>query len=1205
MVIKIFTVLFILCALTGAAMADEIRGPVFPAYFDGSSYTITGNDAPSLLKPGETIRIDTSDGYNIDPEHFYYVGINNGKTIPYLGSEYYVESMENEAILKQKVWEKDGMAIEAGRPKALSRGYSVLVNDHSEERNQIDLILKKDGEIVDQQVMDIGCQVNFTTEYANEEVVLFSGSFTGFFEDGESNSIRISNAKLWNMTTIKDGYSPDGISIIKLKDVDEDGDIDIVGEIREGKSIDLNNNTVVPIFGKGFFIRTGSFYDMFYEELENYDLLAENTEYKIFRTDGYKDIGDIDTFLKNPPPSIIGVGPGVTINTTSYLHEETPEFNMQYMLRGAHTFYTYIPAEGITLAVGKKDMNNYAGADELKVNVYSMDGDAAASMELADDGDITNSGVSKTEQSSSLRITDVEPGYYRVDMAAGSDLYISKLNVSSGKLVAKDSIFLISPGEVLAFSSHSMDVCFKTYHRGGLQTVSIIGPDCNRTVNVNTTARCFTVNLPYSDTPYSIRAPKGDIIISAAGYLAFTEGSLFDPTACEVLNLQRDVDWIRENNIEYIVIPASRKQKGFYIYKEVTSGYKEESASTPWNFERVDTFMFPGLFYFDFDKYHTYEYIKLDTTGPKVDGNNFSYTSLQVTTLNEQENMIYGSIALLGEPYSVLYIDDGKAILGKKTANEATETLSSSDSYNLGAGYSLVLNEIDIKGRQASLSLLKEGVKVHDFIGETGRQIYYNTSIDGKEVTILSSRIDSSVRSAQQSTVKLTDITFKNEKDCLILKDGKKIGDEFVLDLRDVNDDGNTDIEIRLQKGRSLYLKENRETPILGNFAAFEMDTKQKVKLIQNNTLQSSSQWTSNSDFVEEKEDMFLTWTYPSRNASFKFTKMGIGSLDITFEDEIRSAYLVVQQLSASPLHNITDAYETYRIYNISIVPDSINDGDIHFKVSNTWLDDKEIDISSLTVLRDDDAGWEILNADISTKNNGDVNIEAEIRNSSIIAIVGKKVNNTSQDTGVSKQAEQSLGKNTDNNNLHIPDTTIFAIVAIVSLMAAAYIIYGHSDRFKRGKDVSGSSKGIIENHRQILSFNHNIFSTLFVTMLLLFLMENLWTYTVSAYIDVKYIVYPTIISGLMDMLFYKEENENGHKFKVTDVILALMIAIIGIFMVGYKLSRATSIVNEVSILSGMFLLTVALIFYDLDPKGLIRSKGKEKEKKIKIRRDE
>ncbi|WP_367343832.1 S-layer protein domain-containing protein [Methanomethylovorans sp.] len=1200
---KIIIMIFILCALAGTTMAEEIRGPVFPAYFNGFSYNISGIDAPSLLKTGEVLKIDTSDGYNIGPKHFKYVGINNGKTVPYLGSEYFIESIDDVAILKQKIWEKDGLTIIEGRPKALSRGYSVLVSDHSKEKDQISLLLRKDGETIDKRVMDLGSQVNFTTEYAGNKIVLFSGSFMGFFDNGDANkAFRISDAKLWDMTVLKDGYSPDGVFVIKLKDVDGDGDIDIVGEIREGRSLDLNSNTVIPIFGNSFFIKTGTFYDSFYEGVEKYDLLAQNKQYKIFGTSGYEDIGDVNSFLQNPPASTIAVGPRVTINTTPYFQEDAPEIRMQYLLRGAHSFYTYIPAQGITLSIGKKDMNNYAGADELKVNICSMEGNVITSMELADDGDTDSSKVIGAEQTASIRIDDVEPGSYRIDLVAGNDLYISTLDISSGKLVAKDSVYLISPGELLATSKHSMDMCFKTYHNAGLQTISILGSDFNRTININATATCFSVNLPYSDTPYTVHIPKGNMIINTNGYLAFSEGSLFDPNACEVLNLQRDDDWIQKNDVDYIVVPASKKQKGFYVYKEVASEYKEESSPSPWTLDRVDTFMSPGMFYFDFDKYHTYEYISLDTTaGLNISEDNFSYTSLQIITLNDRQDITGRDIALLGEPYCVLYIDDEKAILGKRTANGVTTTLSDPDSYKLGAGYSLMLNGIDIKGGQVLISLMKDGVKVHDLIGKKGTYIYYNTSIEGKEVTMLSSRIDSYVRSAQQDTVKLTDLTFRNVKDYLVLENGQNIADEFVLYLKDVNDDDNIDIEIRLQKGRSLYLKENRKTPILGDFAAFEMDTKQKVKLIQNNTLQRSSQWTSGPGTVEEQEELFISWAYPSRNASVQFTKMSIENLELTFEDEIQSAYLVVRQLSPGPLHNITDTYETYRIYNISIVPDNIIEGKIHFKVSNKWLDDQEIDRSSLAVLRYDTIGWERSRAEISTKNNGDVNIGSEIRNSSTIAIVGKKVNNTFQDTGASRQ-EQSLEKNIDNNNLHISGTTTFAIVTIVSLMAITYMIYRQNDKSKRRKDVFEPSKRLLEEHRQILSFNHSVFSTLFVTMLLLFLMENLWVYTVSAYIDVKYIVYITIISGLIDILFYKEENENEHRFMSMDLILALTVAIIGVFMVGYKLSRATSIVSEVSILSGMLLLTVALTFYDLDLRDLIGPNRKEK--KRNMRRD-
>ena len=136
------------------------------------------------------------------------------------------------------------------------------------------------------------------------------------------------------------------------------------------------------------------------------------------------------------------------------------------------------------------------------------------------------------------------------------------------------------------------------------------------------------------------------------------------------------------------------------------------------------------------------------------------------------------------------------------------------------------------------------------------------------------------------------------------------------------------------------------------------------------------------------------------------------------------------------------------------------------------------------------------------------------------------------------------------------------------------------------------------ENVRRLLAFNHNVFSTLFTTILLLFLMENLWMYSVSAYIDVKYILFFTIISGLIDTLFFGDGKKNKQKLKAKDMALALMIAIIGTFMAHYKLSHATSIVNEVSILSGLLLLTIALMFYDLDVKDLIGSKEQRKEKK-------
>jgi len=158
--------------------------------------------------------------------------------------------------------------------------------------------------------------------------------------------------------------------------------------------------------------------------------------------------------------------------------------------------------------------------------------------------------------------------------------------------------------------------------------------------------------------------------------------------------------------------------------------------------------------------------------------------------------------------------------------------------------------------------------------------------------------------------------------------------------------------------------------------------------------------------------------------------------------------------------------------------------------------------------------------------------------------------------------------------------------------------------KYTKVKDMSISSK-CIANQDKLVVFNHNLFSTLFITMLLLFLMESIWPHSVSIYFDVKYIVIPAIISGLADLLLFKEEfkdqKQNKQSSNIIHIILAIVIAIIGLFAVEYKLSYAASIVNEVAILSGMLLLTVSLIFCDFELKELIGNNktGKQQKKKL------
>ena len=147
--------------------------------------------------------------------------------------------------------------------------------------------------------------------------------------------------------------------------------------------------------------------------------------------------------------------------------------------------------------------------------------------------------------------------------------------------------------------------------------------------------------------------------------------------------------------------------------------------------------------------------------------------------------------------------------------------------------------------------------------------------------------------------------------------------------------------------------------------------------------------------------------------------------------------------------------------------------------------------------------------------------------------------------------------------------------------------------KYAKVKDMSRSSK-CIANQDKLVVFNHNLFSTLFITMLLLLLMENIWPHSVSIYFDVKYIVMPAIISGLANLLLFKEKlkdpKQNKQSSNIIHTILAIVIVIIGLFAVEHKLSYAASIVNEVAILSGMLLLTVSLIFCDFELKDLIEN---------------
>ena len=101
---KRYLYFILLIAVLVPATASEVSGPLSYVRYNENGYTITGDDAPSLLLEYEILSVDISNGTTIDTDHFYYAGTREGDRIDFLGNTYLMESVHDTAVLSTELW---------------------------------------------------------------------------------------------------------------------------------------------------------------------------------------------------------------------------------------------------------------------------------------------------------------------------------------------------------------------------------------------------------------------------------------------------------------------------------------------------------------------------------------------------------------------------------------------------------------------------------------------------------------------------------------------------------------------------------------------------------------------------------------------------------------------------------------------------------------------------------------------------------------------------------------------------------------------------------------------------------------------------------------------------------------------------------------------------------------------------------------------
>ena len=195
-----------------------------------------------------------------------------------------------------------------------------------------------------------------------------------------------------------------------------------------------------------------------------------------------------------------------------------------YSIRGDHTMYVYIN-NAINLRIQKYDQNWYEGEDLLNIRIYGPDGLLFANETIEDDGISNRAPEVHPLQEKGYYFT-APRGTYKIvldDLSNGSDVITKNIQISSGKLVFENRVFVLDPAEFYANAVFSSQISFVTYHDVALQDILVD----SKTVSVKNRTEKYIEHL--NEGAHTIKIPKGDIIMSSDNYISPTKEAYFEP----------------------------------------------------------------------------------------------------------------------------------------------------------------------------------------------------------------------------------------------------------------------------------------------------------------------------------------------------------------------------------------------------------------------------------------------------------------------------------------------------------------------------------------------------------------------------------------------------------------------------------------------------------------------------------------------------
>ena len=323
-------------------------------------------------------------------------------------------------------------------------------------------------------------------------------------------------------------------------------------------------------------------YDPFQRQLEEeYDKIYADSNISVYSLNDNDPIFSNLTYLfaELEAESTLAIQPSVSLfpGTEELQEDEITARNatVDTTLRGKHTFLTYVDGNEISVDIEKQDLNWYNGTDDLRMEIVSDTGKTVSNVIIPDDGDITDHRGSGKAQRSHVRSTGLNRGTYKIIVDANDDTLITELQVSSSKLIVENNLFVYAPTRLFTLTEEEQPVSLMTLHEEGLQKIDIGNRNTTCNVTIDKIAVTQHAKIGPSSSLQEINIPAGDLKIASHIYFSFTEGSYFDPVKCNVVPLENNFDWIKKNNVDYVMMKnrSVRSENGWVI------------AETEWNID--------------------------------------------------------------------------------------------------------------------------------------------------------------------------------------------------------------------------------------------------------------------------------------------------------------------------------------------------------------------------------------------------------------------------------------------------------------------------------------------------------------------------------------------------------------------------------------------------------------------------------------------